>query len=193
MAILGLLVQQPDTINGVKLRLTERLPSGGWSRSIAHGSMASLARQDFVRVSREGAERSLDLYEATPEGVERFREWLSEVAVAPPVLRDALHAKLQFIADEDDLLAVVEAIRGQEDACFDAAEAARRRMNKARRLGRLGPVKGADMESRLLSAMMIEEVAMWGDMGRRLKRFRKDLEGVEDPDERLWGPGDADG
>jgi hypothetical protein len=65
MAILGLLIQRPDSINGVKLRLTDRFPSAGWSRSIAHGAVPSLVERGFVRMARSGAEHSLDLYEAT--------------------------------------------------------------------------------------------------------------------------------
>jgi DNA-binding PadR family transcriptional regulator len=194
MAILGLLVERPDTVNGVKLRLTERFPSAGWSRSIAHGAMPSLVHQGFVRMIREGAGRSLDVYEAAPSGIERFRKWLSEFSAAPPVLRDALHAKLQFAADADNLIAVVRAIRGQEEACFEAAEAARIWVHRARHLGQLAPAKDADRESRLLGAMMIAEMRMWSDTAKQLKRFREDLEDLDtDEQEGRSDGGDSDG
>lgn len=183
MAILGFLIKRPDSINGVKLRLDDRFPSADWGPSIAHSAMSSLSRQGFVRPVK-GSGSSLDPWEATPGGVERFKKWLGEYSTTPPFVRDALRAKLQFIDDEDDLFAVVRAIREQEEACFEAAEAVRSRMKKAVRLGWVGPAKGADWKSRVQSAMMVDEAGGWGDMGKRLKRFREDLEDVTNPDEQ---------
>jgi DNA-binding PadR family transcriptional regulator len=192
VAILGLVIQRSDTINGVRSRLVERFPGAGWSRSIAYGAMTSLAERGYVRVAVGAAERSLDLYEATPEGVGWFRQWLGEFSAAPPVLRDALRAKLQYVSDERDLRAVIEAIREQEEACLDAGDAAKIRLNKARRRGLLGPAKGAGWESRLRSALMTDEVLLWRDMATRLQRFRVDLEGDDEQLEGLHGDGGDD-
>lgn len=183
MAILGLLIERPDSISGVKLRLDESFPSADWGPSIAHSSMSSLVDQGYVRPVK-GSGSSLDPYAATPDGVERFKAWLGEFSTTPPFVRDALRAKLRFIADEDDLAAVVRAIGEQEEACFEAAEAARSRLRKAIWRGQLGPARGTGWKSRLQSAMMTDEAGLWGDMGKRLKRFREDLEGVTDPDEQ---------
>jgi len=180
MAILGLLIERSDSINGVRLRLEDRFPSADWGSSIGHSAMSSLFRQGFVRPVKDSGS-SQDPYEVTPEGVERFKKWLSEFATTPPFARDALRAKLRFVSDEDGLLTVMKAIGDQEEACFEAAEEARLRLNRAIRLGQLGPAKGADWESRLDSAMMADEAGVWSDMGRRLKRFREDLEDVVGP------------
>src|SRR5450759_3173227 len=45
MAILCLVVQQPDTVASVGLRLTETFPHARWSRNAAHGNLPSLAKQ----------------------------------------------------------------------------------------------------------------------------------------------------
>jgi len=142
MAILGLLVQRADTINGIKTRLAERFPGASWSRSIAYGAVASLADEGCVRVAAAGAERGYELYEATSTGVGSFRTWLGEFSEDPPVLRDALRAKLEYVAGQEDLLAVIEAMREQEDACFEASEAAKVRLRRALRRGELGSGRG---------------------------------------------------
>ena len=211
MAILGLLVQRADTINGIKTRLAERFPGASWSRSIAYGAVASLADEGCVRVAAAGAERGYELYEATSTGVGSFRTWLGEFSEDPPVLRDALRAKLEYVAGQDDLQAVLEAMREQEDACFEASEAAKVRLRRALRRGELGlapgerglgrgergsapggrgaPVRGADWESRLRHALMEDEAMLWHYMGRRLQRLRQSL---HDTDEQFERPGDGD-
>ena len=211
MAILGLLVQRADTINGIKTRLAERFPGASWSRSIAYGAVASLADEGCVRVAAAGAERGYELYEATSTGVGSFRTWLGEFSEDPPVLRDALRAKLEYVAGQDDLQAVLEAMREQEDACFEASEAAKVRLRRALRRGELGlapggrgtgrgergsapgghgaPVRGADWESRLRHALMEDEAMLWHYMGRRLQRLRQSL---QDTDEQFERPGDGD-
>jgi hypothetical protein len=192
MAILGLLVQRSDTIYGVKSRLIEKFPGASWSRTIAHNSVSSLAKDGHVRVAVGGAEPGLDLYEATSEGMGWFRQWLVEFEQGPPVLRDALRAKLEYVADEATLLAVIEAIREQEDACFDESEAAKARLRRAIRRGELGSARDAGWESRLRYALMSDEALLWRDMAVRRKRFRESL---EDPEERFESPGEgyADG
>jgi DNA-binding PadR family transcriptional regulator len=177
MAILGLVVQEADTLNGVRSRLAERFPNAAWSRSIAYSAMPSLARRGSIRIVRSGAVRSLDLYEATPAGVASFRRWLRQVP-APPGLRDALRAKLAFVASEDDLLAVLEAIREQEEASIEAAEEARKRLAKARRQWQRGRAKDGDWRSRVQRALLADEARQWDAMSERLRRLGLDLEGV---------------
>ena len=76
MAILGLLIQQSDTASGLALRIEKEFRSMRWSKSIAHNTVPSLAKQGFVRLIEKGAKDSLDRYEVTREGVEEFRGWL---------------------------------------------------------------------------------------------------------------------
>lgn len=182
MAILGLVIQRSDTINGVKSRLAERFPTTRWSASTPYEAMGSLAERGYVRVAVGGTARSLDLYEATPKGIDWFRRWFDDRLDEPPALRDALRGKLEYVADEKDLLVVMEAIREQEEACFEAGHAANVRLERARRRGELGSPKSKGWESRLLYGVMTYDVKLWSDRGSLLKRLRETLEG---PDERL--------
>ncbi len=185
MAILGLVVQQADTVNGLGTRLVERFPHGQWSRSVAHNSLPSLEKQGLVRLVAHGAERALDRYEATPTGVEEFREWLRTSSAAPLALRDAVHAKLE-LAGEEDVPDLIEAIRAEERACAQEFAAATSRLNVAWQLKRLDPAGAAGLRDRVQSALMTDEAMLWGMRARRLRRLRRELEepdGEDAPDD----------
>jgi hypothetical protein len=186
MAILGLVIQAPDTAAGVGARLVERLPRARWSRSVAHNDLPSLARQGLVRMVEAGSKPSLDRYEATQQGVDQFRDWLRASSLAPPMLRDALAAKLAF-SEETDLPGLLEAIRDEERICAAEFEAAHMRLGAARRLGRLGPADGSDWEGRVRSALMTDEAMMWGQRAKRLQCLRQELEASDDELEPAGG------
>jgi DNA-binding PadR family transcriptional regulator len=180
MAILGLVVQRTDTVNGLGTRLVERFPHGQWSRSVAHNSLPSLEKQGLVRMVERGAERALDRYEATPDGIEEFRDWLRTSSAAPLALRDAVHAKLE-LAGEEDVPDLILAIREEERACALEFAAASARLNlewQRKRLGR--DDGGTDLSGRVRSALMTDEAMLWGMRARRLRRLRREL---EDPGE----------
>src|ERR1700689_5053899 len=90
MALLGLLIERPDTTANLRGRLDREFPHGRWSRSIVHGNVPSLARMGLISRIREGERPSMDVYEATPEGIVAWREWLRDSAKAPQPLRDAM-------------------------------------------------------------------------------------------------------
>jgi DNA-binding PadR family transcriptional regulator len=189
MAILGLVVQKTDTVNGLGVRLIERFPHAQWSRSVAHNSLPSLEKQGLVRMVDRGAERALDRYEATDEGIGEFREWLRTSSAAPLALRDAVHAKLEF-AEERDVPDLILAIREEEEACAREFAAASSRLNVQWQLRRLGPPGGGerrsgetDLGGRVRHALMTDEAMLWGMRARRLRRLRQELEDtVEEPD-----------
>lgn len=180
MAILGLLIQQPDTISGVGVRLTETFPTASWSRSIAHNGIPSLKKQGLVRLVEEGAKASLGRYEATPQGADAFRGWLRASLAVPLALLDALQLKLGLAGDED-LPYLALAVKEQEEVSARQSEAAQLRLNQARR-------KQPSL-SRAQSAMMIYEVAVWSQARSRLHRLREALEGEAD----AGPPGGGDG
>jgi DNA-binding PadR family transcriptional regulator len=188
MAILGLVVQKADTVNGLGTRLVERFPHGRWSRSVAHNSLPSLEKQGLVRLVERGAERALDRYEATPEGIEEFRDWLRTSSAAPLALRDAVHAKLE-LAGEEDVPDLIAAIREEERACALEFAAATSRLNVEWQLKRLDPPSGTDLRGRVQSALMTDEAMLWGMRARRLRRLRRELEepGGEDPAGERYG------
>jgi DNA-binding PadR family transcriptional regulator len=175
MAVLGLAVKQSDTAAGVAARLVAEFPSAHWNRSTAHNGLDSLAEDGLVRrlVAGDG---SVERFEATPEGEVEFREWLRASLAMPPVLRDAIQVKLA-LCEDDEVPRMVEIIREYEQACAEVSEAAQVRLNKANRSGWLGPADSADVRHRVRRAMMTNEVMSWADLGKRLQRFRLDIEG----------------
>jgi DNA-binding PadR family transcriptional regulator len=196
MAILGLVVQKSDTVNSLGARLVERFPHAQWSRSVAHNSLPSLEKQGLIRMVERGAERALDRYEATDEGVEEFRDWLRTSSAAPVALRDAVHAKLE-LAEAQDMPDLILAIREEEEACAREFAAASSRLNVAWQLTRLEPsgadehaAGSADLGSRVRRALMTDEAMLWGMRARRLRRLRRELEdSVEDVEEPDGGDG----
>lgn len=184
-----MVVQKTDTVNGLGARLIERFPHAQWSRSVAHNSLPSLEKQGLVRMVDRGAERALDRYEATDEGIGEFREWLRTSSAAPLALRDAVHAKLKF-AEERDVPDLILAIREEEAACAREFAAASSRLNVQWQLRRLGPPGGAerrsggaDLGGRVRHALMTDEAMLWGMRARRLRRLRQELEDtVGEPD-----------
>jgi DNA-binding PadR family transcriptional regulator len=183
MAVLGLVIQRSDTINGVKSRLAERFPTARWSPSVPYEAINSLEGRGYVHVAVGGSARSLDLYEATPEGISWFRRWFEDLLEEPPALRDALRGKLEYVSDEKDLLVAIEMIRLQEEACFEISDAASARLEKARRRGEISSTKNGDWKGRLLYGLMTYDVTWWSHRGAILKRLRETLEGPEDLDE----------
>ena len=179
MAVLGLLVQQPDTVAGVGLRLEDEHRGACWPRSITHNSVPRLVERGLVRVIRRGPEPSLDRLEATSEGVESLRRWLVESSAAVPAQRDALRAKLKYIDGEAELGVMIRDIREREELCAREADAATTRYKTASRLGRLHPGGEHDLKVRVQRALMIDEARSWYERARGLKRLREDL---EDPD-----------
>ncbi|HUN77487.1 MAG TPA: hypothetical protein VMU32_01055 [Solirubrobacteraceae bacterium] len=190
MAILGLVIEQADSPAGVGARLVDRFPRARWSRSVAHNDLPSLAKQGLVAMIQPGTKPSLDRYEATPEGVAQFREWLRASTLAPPMLRDALSAKLAF-SEEEDLPDLLQAIREEERVCIAEFEAAQMRLNAARRLGRLGPADGSEWGGRVQSAIMTDEALMWGQRAKRLQCLRQELEEPDDDEFEIRGGRDG--
>jgi hypothetical protein len=175
MAILGLVVQQPDTVASVGLRLTETFPHARWSRNAAHGNLPSLAKQGLVRLVGKGVEPSLDRYEATVDGVAHFRGWVRASVAVPPALRDTLQGKLKFV-EEDELVALIETVREVEAAHASEYAAAHGRLRAARRLARRGGAAATDITAKLRTIQMADEMTLWGVMAHRVGRLGNELE-----------------
>jgi hypothetical protein len=176
IAILGLLIRQSDTVAGLGLRLRTEHPGGRWARNSVHTSVPALAEQGFILIARPGRERSLDLYEPTPAGIEHFNAWLRRSTTTLPADRDALRAKLKYLQAEDQLRAVIGDIVRQEALCAREGEAAVTRYTTARELGRLSATDERDWRGRVERALMVDEVKLWYERAKRLRRMREQLE-----------------
>ncbi len=174
MAILGLLIQQPDTPSHVRTRLAREFPHGRWSRSIAYNDVRSLVRQGLIRQIRAGEKHSEDIYEVTSEGRAALKEWVSDAAKAPRPVRDAMLLWLEH-SDESELPELLQVVREVEEIARAEFEAAQTRLNTERTLGNLGPADGSDWHGRMRDAVLSELVLMCGERARRLMRLRQKL------------------
>jgi DNA-binding PadR family transcriptional regulator len=177
--MLGLLVQQPDTIASLAGRLAERFPNECWSRSSVHKNMPGLVSRGLVRPTEASRGRATETYEVTSEGFAQFREWLRHSSEELPALRDAVRARLE-LAEEQDLPMLLEAIREETAICIEQYERLRGRYTTECRLGRLGADADTEFRTRVRGALLVDEIILWGSRIKRLQRLRKELEGQEE-------------
>jgi DNA-binding PadR family transcriptional regulator len=179
-AVLGLLIEQPDSASRLGRRLVERFRAAQFTSSTAHNALTRLARQGFVQVgSGEVAPEEEHRWEATPLGVEHFREWLRSCSSAAPALREELQAKVEFCAPED-LPHLLEAIRAEERACASMFAAAQGRLSEADLIAPRDSADGSRWAAAVRRAVLRDEAAMWGMRFKRLERLRARLEELSD-------------
>jgi DNA-binding PadR family transcriptional regulator len=175
MIVLGLVIQQPDTVAGVARRLADGFASARFSKSAAYGNLPKLAKQGYVRLIEEGPPGvpTLDRYEATPRGVGYFRDWLSRSEL-PPAVRDAMQCKLELL-EREDLEALIGIVREEEQAYVVSCDDARTRVlrEQVSRRSHCGPV---DWRVRLREIQSRDEVNLWSLMAKRLERLGDELE-----------------
>jgi DNA-binding PadR family transcriptional regulator len=178
-AVLGLVIEQPDSASRLGRRLVERFRSAQFTRSTGHNALNRLARQGLVRVvPNGGASGEEERYEATPQGVEHFRAWLRACSTVAPALREELQAKIAFCVPED-LPRLIDAIRAEERACANMFAAAQGRLSAAELVAPRRST-GAERWSELAHrAVLRDEAAMWGMRFKRLERLRARLEEMQ--------------
>ncbi len=185
-AVLGLLIERPDSIAGLTSRLPERFPQARFSRNAAnaaHKALPSLSKQGLVSVLERGRVHSLDLYQATEAGCDSYRRALRASAGALPAIPDALRAWLEQVGDEAELREFVDVVGQLEAACSAEYVAARKRFRADRRLRALRGATEEGWQQRVELALMIDNVVVWGWHARRLQRMRLGLEFSGDFDE----------
>lgn len=173
MMVLGLVVQQPDSVAGVARRLTDQFASARFPKTSAHNNLPSLAAKGYVRLLETGERSSLDRYEATAEGVGLFREWLHHTEL-PPAIRDALQCKLEFL-EREDLAALIQLVGEEEQAYTAAFDIAHTRVRREQR-SRLARGRPVDWRVRLRGVQNKDQAMLWSLMSKRLEHLREDLE-----------------
>lgn len=172
-AMLGMLIQHPDSIAGLKLRLEQEHPSGGWGGNVVHNTVPGLARRGLARVASEGHEPGLSVYEVTEEGVRHFRKWLDEPSRGLPALRDGLRAKLRYIEDEAQLDALVRDIDHKRRLFAQEGERALER-NRRAQIG-ASTQRASELQARVNEAVLKFEAASWFSDARELARLAERL------------------
>jgi DNA-binding PadR family transcriptional regulator len=173
--VLGLVIQQEDTVAGVARRLNDQFATARFPRTAAYKNLPILAQNGHVRLIAKGPpnEPTLDRYGATPAGVEVLRDWLRSTEL-PPGIRDVLQCKLEFIT-ADDLVAFIQIVREEEEAytaAYDIAHSAVVREQRSRR------AKGRpqDWRTRLRGIQTKDTANLSGLMSKRLEHLREELE-----------------
>jgi DNA-binding PadR family transcriptional regulator len=183
MAVLGLMSQGRGSVAAIATRLSREFPHANYPRNSAHTGLPRLAEKGHVRLVREGEESSEDLYEITPPGLQHFQDWLHDVAIVPPPLREPLHGKLAFI-DLKGIGKGIEMIRVYEDA------AASKYGSMHGLVHALSIRDHRGSPSLELDRIRLEYTAtLWGQQTQRLTGLREKLEHLQS---RLAGRGQSD-
>jgi DNA-binding PadR family transcriptional regulator len=150
MMVLGLVIQQSDTVAGVARRLNDQFNVARFPVGSAYDNLPSLAKKGHVRLIAKGPpdEPTRDRYEATPKGIEHLRDWLLSTEL-PPLIRDALQCKLEFVGHED-VAGLLQLVREQEEAYTAAYDFARARVLREQRARRANS-QPVDARARLRS------------------------------------------
>jgi DNA-binding PadR family transcriptional regulator len=175
MAVLGLVIEEPEEASCVAQRLSERFRPARFAPSTAHMTLPRLEAQGLVRrvATADPPDSSQGRYEATEEGIERFREWLRTSPAGLPALREALHARID-LAQPADLERVIEITDRERRACERECAAARGRLAEARQVARF---KGTnvDWSEQVREVVMVDEAMIWAYRAARLERLHARL------------------
>ncbi len=181
MAVLGLLIESPDSVAGLALRLEEEYPTAGWQRNIVHNTLPSLAEQGLIHRSERGSAASWHWCEVTAAGRDRFARWFGESAAEPPPMRDALIAKLKHVREPEQLAVAVRDIAAREQRTLRDYEAARSRYRRAHAAGELRSRPGSDRRATVRAVALTFEVL---ELQARIKNLQRVREDLEDPEGR---------
>lgn len=189
-AVLGLLIERPDTAAALAVRLEEEYPDARWSRSIVHNTLPGLVQRGFAQVTKPGSERAFDWHEATPLGHAHVSEWLSLAVPTLPIVRSSTLAKLRLLRDERQLAVQIENIRHEAELCAETGAKAKHEYDVARRAARLGRAEVAAWQVRRDHALLRHRATFWLSEAKRLHQLANHLEGDQAPVPGIIGPDD---
>jgi DNA-binding PadR family transcriptional regulator len=177
MMVLGVVVQQSDTVTEIGRRLKEQFAIAGFANGAAHNNLPSLADEGYVRLVRPGppGEPTQDFYEATQAGREHLSEWLRTTS-ASVLVRDILQCKLTLAGDRDDLDPLLQFVRSLEGIFTGMCDLAHARVLRDQRSRRASAKKPQDWRKRLRSIQTKDEANLWNLMSERLSHLGDDLE-----------------
>lgn len=182
-AVLGLVIEEPDTGFGLERRLEERFGAARFAYSTAYNALYRMEREGLVQIARSASSSVREArYEATEQGVEHFLRWLRSPG-AMPVLREELHAKIA-LSRPRDLPRLIEMVRDEEIACMRELDSIR-----AAVLGQQRDAGGRSLSERdwpRLMALGVShgEAAYWGGRIAQLSRLRSYLSELREEAQR---------
>jgi DNA-binding PadR family transcriptional regulator len=191
-AVLGLVIQRPGYGYQLEQRVKERFGSAQFVASSIYKALGRLEKDSLIRVvggeplELVDAERSRRIkYEATPEGVEYFRQWM-RASSSVPLVREELQLRIAF-CEPHELPRLLEIVRGEEMVCLQMLRDFQRAIDDEEEFhnGLPEPHGGAHEWARLMSmAVDHAEAGFWDARIRWLQDVRLFLEGLREEAER---------
>lgn len=175
-AVLGLVIERPDSGFGLEHRLEERFGAARFAYSTAYNALYRMEREGLVRVVHAGGsdgDEGEARYEATERGIEHFRRWL-RTSSALPVLRDELQAKVALSAPRE-LPRLIEMVRNEELACARELDRIRATVVEQQRSGAGRPVAQREWSALMALGVAHGEAAHWGGRIQQLAQLRSYL------------------
>ncbi len=125
-AVLGLVIERPGYGYDLARRLRERFGSFDFAPTGVYSALDQLSSEALVRSAgrRAGADKTRVVYEATPEGIEHFEQWMLDSSSLAPV-RDELYMKLA-LSKPHNLSRLIELAQVQEEDCLGRLQELRR-------------------------------------------------------------------
>jgi DNA-binding PadR family transcriptional regulator len=173
-AVLGLVIERPDTAASIRIRIEQGFPDAHWSSTATENNLKSLVRQGCVRVVEEGRKPGMTRYEATQKGIAHFRRWIRGAA-EPLVMRDTLQGKLAF-SEPEDLGEMVGALRLEKQACELEYMEAHKCVGEARELERLARSMRETSDAVFMGLKAKDRMKLWGMNVKRLDEMIESLE-----------------
>ncbi len=173
-AILSLFLDGPETQANIRARLRKEYAHANWSRSIVDAAIPALLGQGLITLIASGERPADSIYQITDNGVEAFKRYIRDTPRAPVPMRDPLQLWIEH-STRDELPVLLAVIKETERAATDEVDAAQKRINSERVLGRLGPSDGSDWNGRVRYALLSDRVRYWQARVARCIHLRKDL------------------
>jgi DNA-binding PadR family transcriptional regulator len=178
-AVLGLVIEQPDSGFGLERRLEERFGAARFAYSTAYNALYRMQREGLVQVVPSATSNVREArYEATQEGIEHFRAWLRSPG-AMPVLREELHAKIALCAPRD-LDRLLGMLRDEELACVRELDRIRAAMLAEAPATARRPLPQRDWGELMALGVSHGEAAYWGGRAAQLSQLRSYLADLQD-------------
>jgi DNA-binding PadR family transcriptional regulator len=181
-AVLGLVIQRPGYGYQLEQRVKERFGSAQFVASSIYKALGRLEKDSLIRVvggedleiaGADAARERRIKYEATPEGVIYFKQWL-RASSSVPLVREELQLRLAF-CEPHELPRLIEIIHGEELVCLAMLAEFKRNLDSQ------PPPAGREEWARLMDmAVDHAEAGFWDARIRWLQNVRLFLEGLRE-------------
>jgi DNA-binding PadR family transcriptional regulator len=175
-AVLGLVIEQPSYAYRIASGVRRQLRFADLADSYPYWALEKLETEGLVRrvdengdPLRNGTPGRRAIYQATPEGIASFEEWLLSTTSEPP-LRDDLHFRIALCRPRD-APRMIELIHGQELVCLG-------RVQDLKRASEVDAADGSEWDRMVRVVSRDAELGFWNARIEWLQGVRERLEGL---------------